>query len=67
MKIQQKVSGGFRTESGAIEFCRIRSYLSTTAKNGIDPCDAIALVLAGKPWLPKVPRAKPSSRHRIAA
>jgi transposase len=53
MKIQQKVSGGFRTESGAIEFCRIRSYLSTTTKNGIDPCDAIALALAGSPWLPK--------------
>jgi len=53
MKIQQKVSGGFRTEAGAIEFCRIRSYLSTTSKNGIDPCDAIALAMAGKPWLPK--------------
>lgn len=54
MKTQQKISGGFRTESGAIEFCRIRSYLSTTAKNGIDPCHAIALVLAGDQWLPKV-------------
>jgi transposase len=53
MKIQQKVSGGFRTEAGAIVFCRIRSYLSTTTKNGIDPCDAISLALAGKPWLPK--------------
>jgi transposase len=52
IKIQQKVSGGFRTEAGAIEFCRIRSYLSTTAKNGIDPYEAIALALAGNPWLP---------------
>ncbi len=55
MKIQQKVSGGFRTEAGAVEFCRIRSYLSTTAKNGVDPCDAIAMVLAGQPWLPLAP------------
>lgn len=53
MKIQQKISGGFRTEAGAIGFCRIRSYLSTTTKNGIDPCDAIAQALARKPWLPK--------------
>ena len=60
MKTQQKVSGGFRTESGAIEFCRIRSYLSTTAKNAIDPCLAIALTLAGKPWLPEVPVVKVS-------
>ncbi len=58
MKIQQKVSGGFRTETGAIEFCRIRSYLSTTAKNGIDPCEAIALALAGKPWLPNEQQAR---------
>ncbi|MGH8336443.1 MAG: IS66 family transposase, partial [Gammaproteobacteria bacterium] len=55
MKIQQKISGGFRTEAGAAQFCRIRSYLSTTAKNGIDPCAAIAMVLAGQPWLPATP------------
>lgn len=54
MKTQQKITGGFRTEAGANEFCRIRSYLSTTGKNGIDPCDAIARALAGNPWLPQV-------------
>ncbi len=52
MKTQQKITGGFRTETGAVVFCRIRSYLSTTAKNGIDPFDAIALALNAKPWLP---------------
>jgi transposase len=54
MKIQQKVSGGFRTEKGSVRFCRIRSYLSTTSKNGIHPFDAIVSALAGNPWLPKV-------------
>ena len=50
MKNQQKIIGGFRTEAGAIEFCRVRSYLSTTTtKSGIDPCDAIATALAGRP------------------
>lgn len=48
-----KIIGGFRTEIGAQEFCTIRSYLSTTAKNGIHPFDAISDALAGRPWLPE--------------
>lgn len=66
MKIQQKVSGGFRTEDGALVFCRIRSYLSTTAKNGLDPCDAIALALAGKPWLPTANTSVPDRMSKAA-
>jgi len=30
-KVQQKISGTFRSATGAIAFCRIRSYLSTVA------------------------------------
>ena len=66
MKTQQKITGGFRTEAGAVEFCRVRSYLSTTTKNGIDPCDAIAKALAGRPGRPKVPRKKPSWKRTAA-
>jgi len=58
MKVQQKVSGGFRTEDGAIQFCRIRSYLSTTSKNGINPCFAIAQALKGTPWIPSTVKEK---------
>ncbi len=47
-----KIIGGFRTETGAQEFCTIRSYLSTTGKNDVHPFDAISMALAGQPWLP---------------
>jgi transposase len=52
MKTQQKITGGFRTEEGAIQFCRIRSYLSSATKNGVNPCEAIARALRGEPWCP---------------
>jgi transposase-like protein len=33
-KVQQKISGGFRTNGGADNFCRIRGVMSSARKNG---------------------------------
>ena len=52
IKVQQKVSGCFRTEAGGAMFCRIRSYLSTLRKQGIALLSALDHTLAGHPVLP---------------
>lgn len=52
MKVQQKISGLFRSEAGAKTFCRIRSYLSTARKNALGALEAIARVFAGNPFVP---------------
>ncbi len=52
MKLKQKISGCFRSEQGAVMFCRIRSYLSTLRKQGINVLDALIQVFMGDPISP---------------
>jgi len=53
MKLKEKISGCFRSWSFGDDWCRIRSYISTAAKNGIDVLDALALAHVGAPFIPK--------------
>ncbi|MGW0633915.1 IS66 family transposase [Streptomyces sp. NPDC002758] len=51
IKVQQKVSGSWRTLTGARRFARIRSYISTVRKHGINPLTALRDLFAGRPWM----------------
>lgn len=50
VKVQQKISGTFRSEGGATAFCAIRSYLSTMRKQGRSMLAALAAVFEGSPF-----------------
>jgi hypothetical protein len=52
MKLKQKISGRFRAEAGARQFCRIRGYLASLRKQGLNVLDALLDVFAGHPQSP---------------
>lgn len=48
-KVKQKISGTFRSPEGANSFTRIRGYVSTVRKNGLDTLDCIKSVFTFNP------------------
>lgn len=52
LKVQQKISGCFRSADGAQAFARIRGYLSTLRKQGMKLLGALEMALVGHPLSP---------------
>lgn len=51
IKLQQKISGCWRTITGAEQFLAIRSYLSTATKNQQPITGVLTALATGDPWL----------------
>lgn len=54
MKLKQKISGCFRSMTGAKVFARIRSYISTCKKQGLNILDALSLAIQKNPFIPSL-------------
>jgi transposase len=52
VKLQQKISGCWRTPAGAEAFLALRSYIATARKQGMNPLAVLGQLFEGRPWLP---------------
>ncbi len=52
LKVQQKIAGSFRADSGSEAFARIRGYLVTMRKQGVALLAALQSVFSGQPLYP---------------
>jgi len=52
VKLQQKISGGWRSQTGAHAFLDVRSYLSTARKHGQSAMVVLRDLFTGQPWIP---------------
>jgi transposase len=52
VKLQQKISGSWRTLAGARAYCALRSYISTMRKHDVDILDGLRRLFEGNVWLP---------------
>jgi transposase len=54
VKLQQKISGGWRSDSGAEAFLDVRSYLGTARKHRQGAMTVLRDLFTGQPWIPAV-------------
>lgn len=52
VKLQQKISGGWRSDTGAEAFLDVRSYLGTARKHGQSAMVVLRDLFTGQPWIP---------------
>jgi transposase len=52
MKCKQKISGGFRTTQGVELFARIRGFISTIRKRGLNVLNSIQAIFSGSMLIP---------------
>jgi transposase len=52
VKVQQKISGCWRTVDGAAAFLALRSYVATARKHGMNPLVVLCQLFAGRSWRP---------------
>ncbi len=52
LKVQQKIAGSFRAESGSEAFARIRGYCASLRKQGVGLLAALQTVFTGQPLYP---------------
>lgn len=55
VKLQQKISGGWRSETGADAFLTVRSYLSTARKQHHGALEVLRDLFTGNAWIPAAP------------
>lgn len=55
VKVQQKISGTFRSQAGANAFCRARSYISTLRKHALNVIEGILGAFMRKAFVPPGP------------
>jgi len=54
-KTQLKISGCHRSSTGAQAWLRVRGYISTARKHGVNVLAALRDAITGSPWKPPVP------------
>jgi transposase len=54
VKLQQKISGGWRSDTGAEAFLDVRSYLGTARKHGESAMVVLRDLFNGQPWIPAI-------------
>jgi transposase len=52
VKVKHKISGTFRSHLGALCYCRIRGYISTMKKQGVNILSALSSIFTGNPLSP---------------